>query len=64
MREKSNIAMLAIPIHQPYAWFILNGHKDIENRTRKIAGKWESLAIKKSPKKMQTDHKLIRRQQF
>lgn len=32
--------MLVVPIHEPYAWFILNGHKDIENRSRKIADKW------------------------
>jgi ASCH domain len=24
--------MKALPIRQPYAWLIVNGHKDIENR--------------------------------
>ncbi len=32
--------ILVVPIHQPYAWFYLNGYKDVENRTRKIADKW------------------------
>ena len=32
--------ILVLPIHQPYAWFYLNGYKDVENRTRKISDKW------------------------
>lgn len=27
--------MKALSVHQPWAWLIVNGYKDIENRTRK-----------------------------
>ena len=30
--------MKALSIRQPWAWLIVNGHKDIENRSRNIGG--------------------------
>ncbi len=32
--------MTALTIRQPWAWFIVNGHKDIENRSWKPTAKW------------------------
>lgn len=32
--------MKAITVRQPWAWAIVDGHKDVENRTRNIAGKY------------------------
>lgn len=42
--------MLALSIRQPWAWLIVNGHKDVENRTwrTKIRGRVLVHAAKKS----------------
>lgn len=32
--------MTALTIRQPWAWFIVNGYKDIENRSWKASDKW------------------------
>lgn len=34
------LVMRAITVQQPWAWAIIHGGKDIENRTRNIAGKY------------------------
>ena len=32
-QDISSIAKVALSIQQPWAWLIVEGHKDIENRT-------------------------------
>jgi hypothetical protein len=34
--ESSNLPTIALSIRQPWAWLIVNGYKDIENRSRCI----------------------------
>lgn len=37
--------MKAITVRQPWAWAILHGGKDVENRTRNIAGKYRGPLV-------------------
>lgn len=36
--------VLAISIRQPYAWAVVAGHKDVENRSASVAGRLRKLA--------------------
>lgn len=52
--SKQKKELKALSVRQPWAWFIVNGHKDIENRTWKPSEKMigQTIIIHASKKKL------------
>jgi hypothetical protein len=49
--------MKALSIRQPWAWLIVNGHKDVENRTRNLGDHIGPLLIHASASSTAADYK-------